>query len=55
MATIEGMLAGVPVTAGGAGSASGAAGASSRSNCRLPDLIHGMRMLGIVPMSLEER
>ena len=50
-------LAAVLVAAGGAGAASGAAGASSRSSCRLPDLLHGMRvrMLGIVPMSLEER
>jgi len=24
-------------------------------HCRLPDLLHGMRMFGIVPMLLEER
>ena len=29
--------------------------ASSRADCRSPDSLHGMRMVGIVPMRLEER
>lgn len=55
VATSEGKRAAVPVTVGGAGATSGEQGASSRSNCRLLDLLHGMRMVDIVPMPLKKR